>query len=301
MKTEFYCYLFVALILVSCRDNTRTAGTTTELKTGTKKIAPENPDTSAIADTIATTSLKHKMTTEQLLLLIGSERKKIEAKLSIASKTEADGIYDAYLAANEMLVGKITEAESQLLDKFYEEDAQTQIRVKKLGTLLEQYHLDYDEIGEGMVEIKTKNDYYHNIFKNYVSDDYKEYIVIKSEEDKVSYSADASLLISFEKIGERVIVWEKLLAKYPTSKLRNKIREQYQSYQSDYLFGMDNTSTIEYQSSEKAFINPENVDEFNRFMRKYPLSPTNKLIKMLLTNFKDEKIRSLIDAEQQKL
>ena len=97
------------------------------------------------------------------------------------------------------------------------------------------------------------------------------------------------------------MVWEKLLAKYPTSNLRNKIREQYQSYQSDYLFGMDNTSTIEYQSSEKAFINPENVDEFNRFMRKYPLSPTNKLIKMLLTNFKDEKIRSLIDAEQQKL
>jgi len=301
MKIAFYCYLFVALILVSCRDNTRTAGTTTELKTDTKKIAPENPDTSAIADTIATTSLKHKMTTEQLLLLIGSERKKIEAKLSTASKTEADGIYDAYLAANEMLVGKITEAESQLLDKFYEEDAQTQIRVKKLGTLLEQYHLDYDEIGEGMVEIKTKNDYYHNIFKNYVSDDYKEYIAIKSEEDKVSYSADASLLISFEKIGERVIVWEKLLAKYPTSKLRNKIREQYQSYQSDYLFGMDNTSTIEYQSSEKAFINPENVDEFNRFMRKYPLSPTNKLIKILLKNFKDEKIRSLIDAEQQKL
>ena len=300
MKIAFYCYLFVALIIVSCRDNTRTAGTT-ELKTGTKKIAPENPDTSAIADTIATTSLTRKMTTEQLLLLIGSERKKIEAKLSNASKTEADGIYDAYLAANEMLVGKITEAESQLLDKFYEEDAQTQIRVKKLGTLLEQYHLDYDEIGEGMVEIKTKNDYYHNIFENYVSDDYKEYIAIKSEEDKVSYSADASLLISFEKIGERVMVWEKLLAKYPTSKLRNKIREQYQSYQSDYLFGMDNTSTIEYQSSEKAFINAANIDEFNKFMSKYPLSPTNKLIKMLLTNFKDEKIRSLIDAEQQKL
>lgn len=298
MKPAFYCYLFVALILVSCRDNT--AGTT-ELKTGTKKIAPENPDTSAIADTIAATSLNRKMTTEQLLLLIDSQKKKVEKKLSIATKTEADGIYDAYLSANEMLVGKITEAESQLLDKFYEEDAQTQIRVKKLGTLLEQYNLDYDEVGEGMVEIKTKNDYYHNIFKNYVSDDYKEYIAIKNEEDKVSYSADASLLISFEKIGERVIVWEKLLAKYPTSKLRNKIREQYQSYQSDYLFGMDNTSTIENQSSEKAFINPKNVDEFNRFMRKYPLSPTNKLIKMLLTNFKDEKIRSLIDAEQQKL
>ncbi|WP_431292752.1 hypothetical protein [Pedobacter sp. P26] len=300
MKPAFYCCLFIALITVSCRDNTRTAGNT-KLKTGSKKIAPENPDTSELAGPVTTTSLNHKMNTEQLLSLVGSDRKKVKEKLLVASKTEANEIYDAYLSANEMLVGKIMGSESQLLEKFYKEDAQTQSRVKKLGVLLKKYDLDYDEIGEGIVEIKTKNDFYHNIFENYVSDDYKEYIAIKCEEDKVSYSADASLLLSFEKIGERVIVWEKLLAKYPASKLRNKIREQYQSYQCDYLFGLDNTSTIEYQSSEKAFINAANIEEFNRFMHKYPSSPTNRLIKILLKNFKDEKIRSLIDAEQQQL
>jgi hypothetical protein len=166
---------------------------------------------------------------------------------------------------------------------------------------LAKYDLEYDEIGEGIVEIKTKNDFYDNIFKTYVSDDYKAYLAIKKEEDKVSYSADASLLISFKEIGERVIVWEKLLAKYPASKLIDKIKQQYQSYQNDYLFGMDNTSTIEFQSSEKAFINPENIAEFNRFMETYPASPTNRLIRILLKNFKDEKIRNLIDSEQQKL
>ena len=290
----------VALIAVSCRDHTRTADST-KLKTDSTKITPLNPDSIESVGPATTTSSDRVMTTEKLLSLIDSQKKEVKKKLSIASKTEADRIYDAYLTANQLLVGKIMVSEMQLLDKFYEEDAQTKSRVKKLGVLLKKYDLEYDEIGEGMVEIKTKNDFYNNIFRNYVSDDYKEYIAIKSEEDKVSYSADAGLLISFEKIGERVITWEKLLAKYPTSKLRNKIREQYQSYQSDYLFGMDNTSTIEFQSSEKAFINPENIDEFNRFMSKYPSSPTNRLIKVLLKNFKDEKIRNLIDAEQQKI
>jgi len=296
-KAHYYC-LLVAIVAASCRNNTRTANSA---KTDTTEIAAVNPDTSKLVDSTTTSSSNSETTTEQLLSLVSSKKKEVEKKLSTASKTEADRIYDAYLPANEIIVGKIILSESPLLDRFYEEDAQTKSRVKKLGALLNKYDLEYDEIGEGIVEIKTKNDFYNNIFRNYVSDDYQEYIAIKSEEDKVSYSADASLLLPFEKIGERVITWEKLLAKYPTSRLRSKIREQYQSYQSDYLFGMDNTSTVEYQSSDKAFINAENVDEFNRFMSKYPSSPTNRLIKIFLKNFKDEKIHTLIDSEQQKL
>ncbi|GGE46788.1 hypothetical protein GCM10011413_11090 [Pedobacter psychrotolerans] len=271
------------------------------MKTDSIKNAFANPDTSKSVGDTTITSLNRKMTTEQLLSMVGGLKKEVEEKLSTASKTEADEIYDAYLKANKILVGKIIVSEIRLLDKFYEEDDQIQLRVKKLGALLKKYDLDYDEIGEGIVEIKTKNDFYNNIFRNYVSDDYKEYIAVRSEENKVSYVADAALLISFERIGERIIVWEKLLSKYPRSKLRNKIRDQYQSYQSDYLFGLDNTSTIEFQGSEKAFINTENIDEFNRFMAKYPSSPTNRLIKIFLKNFKDEKIRNLIDSEQQKL
>ncbi|TCO25274.1 hypothetical protein EV200_104311 [Pedobacter psychrotolerans] len=300
MKPVFYCCLLVALITVSCRDNTRRANNT-KLKTDSIKNAFANPDTSKSVGDTTITSLNRKMTTEQLLSMVGGLKKEVEEKLSTASKTEADEIYDAYLKANKILVGKIIVSEIRLLDKFYEEDDQIQLRVKKLGALLKKYDLDYDEIGEGIVEIKTKNDFYNNIFRNYVSDDYKEYIAVRSEENKVSYVADAALLISFERIGERIIVWEKLLSKYPRSKLRNKIRDQYQSYQSDYLFGLDNTSTIEFQGSEKAFINTENIDEFNRFMAKYPSSPTNRLIKIFLKNFKDEKIRNLIDSEQQKL
>lgn len=300
MKSVFYCCLFVALITASCREKARKPGNT-KLKADSNKIVPEKPDTSELTDTKTADLSNSTMTTEHLLSLVGSQKKEVEEKLLTASKTEADGIYDAYIKANGILVGKIIVSESQLLDKFYDEDAQIQSKVKKLGALLKKYDLDYDEIGEGIVEIKTKNDFYDNIFRNYVTDDYKEYIAIKSEEDKVTYSADAALLIPFEEIGERVIVWEKLLAKYPASKLRDKIREQYQYYQSDYLFGMDNTSTIEYQSSEKAYINAENIEEFNRFMNKYPSSPTNRLINIFLKNFKDEKIRTLIDSEQQKL
>lgn len=300
MKSAFYCSLLVIIMTSSCRDSKKTP-TSTKSEINNVEAVPADSDSSQLVSPLTTTPSDRQTTTGQLLSLIRTQKMEVEKMLLSASKTEANEIYEAYLKSNEILVGKIIVSESQLLEKFYEEDAQTQSKVKKLRALLNKYDLDYDEVGEGIVEIKTKNDFYNNIFSNYVTEDYKEYIVIKSEEDKVSYSADASLLLPFEKIGERVILWENLLTKYPTSKLRNKIREQYQSYQSDYLFGLDNTSTVEFQSSDKSYINPENIREFNRFMNKYPSSPTNRLIKIFVKNFKDEKIRSLIDSAQQKL
>jgi len=300
MKSAFYCSLLVIIMTSSCRDSKKTP-TSTKSEINNVEAVPADSDSSQLVSPLTTTPSDRQTTTGQLLSLIRTQKMEVEKMLLSASKTEANEIYESYLKSNEILVGKIIVSESQLLDKFYEADAQTQSKVKKLRALLNKYDLDYDEVGEGIVEIKTKNDFYNDIFSNYVTEDYKEYIAIKSEEDKVSYSADASLLLPFEKIGERVMLWENLLTKYPTSKLRNKIREQYQSYQSDYLFGLDNTSTVEFQGSDKSYINPENIREFNRFMNKCPSSPTNRLIKIFVKNFKDEKIRSLIDSVQQKL
>ncbi|MFD2327273.1 hypothetical protein [Mucilaginibacter galii] len=300
MKQKLYCCLSFALIITSCHEGAGTSNQTI-VKTDSTEVVSPNPDSSKSAKVDIMAGRNDVMTTEQLLSLIRRHKDDIEAKLPTLSKTEANDLYDSYLKTNEALVAKVMLSELNLLDKFYNEDAVNQTRVKKLGNLLAKYDLEYDEIGEGIVEIKTKSDFYDNIFKNYVSDDYKAYLAIKKEEDKVPYSADAGLLISFKEIGERVIVWEKLLAQYPSSKLIDKIKQQYQSYQSDYLFGLDNTSTIEFQNSEKAYINPENIEEFNQFMQKYPSSPTNRLIKILLKNFKDENIRNLIDSEQQKL
>ncbi len=77
------------------------------------KTVPGNPDSSELGGPATTTSLDRKVTIDQLLSLVGGRKEEVEEKLSTASKTEADGIYDAYLKVNEILVGKIIVAESK--------------------------------------------------------------------------------------------------------------------------------------------------------------------------------------------
>ena len=61
------------------------------------------------------------------------------------------------------------------------------------------------------------------MFKDYVTDDYKEYLKIWAKDNKKLYQADAGLLVSFEEIGERIVTWESFLNQYPDSKLNIKV------------------------------------------------------------------------------
>ena len=87
----------------------------------------------------------------------------------------------------------------------------------------------------------------------------------------------------------------KILNKFPNSKLKIKVIALLNSYREDYILGMDNTPTIDggydnvpitiYEEAEK---------EFNRFMKKYPNSPTVELIRYFLKNYKNDNIYELI-------
>jgi hypothetical protein len=302
MKSKAYLLLFLVFLTVSCREKKNTS-----IESSGAKDTVDIIDTTTAANVFSPskvdkdTTLAHSKDSQPLLLLFARRRQQIEETLKTASQTEADDLYEKYLKENEMLLAKLIAVENNILERFYDENDATQSLVKQKAEQLKRYGLEFDEVGEGMVEIKTKSDFYYRIFKNHVSDDYNAYLAIKKEEDKVSYSGDASLSISFREIGDRVIVWEKLIAKYPQSKLLPKMKEQYEAYQTDYLFGLDNTSTTERPLNGSVYINPENITEFNRFMNNYPQSPTAKLIQLFLKHFKDENIRNLIETEQRKL
>lgn len=91
------------------------------------------------------------------------------------------------------------------------------------------------------------------------------------------------------------------MQKYSNSKLMKSVKENYKNYQKDYLFGMDNTPTVQRVDDEEPFIYPENIEEFNRFKTTYPTSKTNTLIKIFMENFKDDNhIYDLIENEQSK-
>jgi TolA-binding protein len=219
---------------------------------------------------------------------------------SLPNREAANTLYEKYFEANGTLLQEIAAKESGVLDKFYNEDEADKKAVKLLGERLSKHELEYSEIGEGYVEIDPLHDFYYKIFKDYVTNDYKDYLYLKSEENKSLYSADAGLVISFKDLGDRIISWENFMVKYPNSKLIPSVKEQYKNYQMDYLVGQDNTPTVERSSDEK-YIYPENIQEFNRFLKKYPKSPTVPLINLFLENFKSETIFDILSAEQSKL
>ncbi|SHF77089.1 tol-pal system YbgF family protein [Flavobacterium defluvii] len=284
MKKTFIVITF-GVLLSSCKQTDKPASNKKEIKNDS--IKTEIPAKTAQSDL-------------ELLELFSKNKNEIILKLKSISNKDANALYEKYFEENGYLIHKIEEKSAGILDNFYSENETDKKNVKLLEQKLAKYQLKLEEIGEGYVEITTKNDFYYTIFKDYVTKDYKDYLYLKSEENKSLYSADAGLVISFKDLGDRIISWENFLTKYPDSKLIESVKDDYKRYQMDYLIGQDNTPTFENAAEEK-YIYPENIQEFDRFVKKYPKSPTVPLIALFKENFKNEKLYDMITTEQAKL
>ncbi|MNK80456.1 hypothetical protein D3C87_1001710 [compost metagenome] len=283
---KFFTVLTSLILLSSCKQ--------TENKNIPDKKAIKK-DSTKVEDSSQTTQVS-----SDLLEQFSKNKNEVVLKLKTLSKQEANALYEKYFDENSSLLQQIAGKESGVLDKFYNEDETNKKAVKLLGEKLSKHQLQFWEIGEGYVEIEPLHDFYYTIFKDYVTSDYKDYLYLKSEENKSLYSADAGLVISFKDLGDRVISWENFMNKYPDSKLIASVKEEYKNYQMDYLIGLDNTPTAE-RATDENYIYQENIQEFNRFLKKYPKSPTVPLINLFMENFKTENISDLLRAEQDKL
>ena len=282
---KIFSFIILAILVSACKQkDNKTIPTQTE--TGKDSIKEDH-------------SAPIAQTDSDLAELFSKNKNEIILKLKSLSKEEANALYEKYYEENGILLGRIDEKEAKLLDKFYSENEADKKEIKLLDQKLAKHQLQFDELGEGYVEITTKSDFYYAIFKDYVTPDYKEYLFLKSEENKMPYSADAGLIITFKDLGDRIISWENFMNKYPNSKLIPSVKEEYKNYQMDYLIGQDNTPT--YEKVNDVYIYPENIQEFNRFEKKYPKSPTVSLIHIFKENFKNENIPQLLRAEQEKL
>ena len=282
---KFFTLMTLGLVLFSCKDEVK------------KPVSKKNTVPTATAtDTTQTV----QGDSSDLLELFSKNEAEVVAKLETISNEEANDLYEKYFLENNILLHQIEAKEGTALSNFYSEKASDKKNIKLLNEKLLKHKLEFEEIGEGYVEITTKNDFYYTLFRDYVTSDYKRFLYLKSEENKFLYSADAGLTISFEDLGDRIISWENFINQYPTSKLTDQVIEEYKSYQLDYLRGLDNTPTVENAHTEK-YIYPENIQEFNRFMKKYPKSPTVVLIHTFMKNFKNEDIYDILVKEQDNL
>lgn len=289
IKSIFFIYLFLLIAILSCdkkEDNTFDKKS---------KEVPENPIGIVNEDNKA--KIKNDCYKKFL-----TEREKVIENLKSASKIEANKIFIEYSKINKVILSEINEYEQKTLDRFYDEDENSKNDKIKLSSKLKNHQLRYEEMGEGYVNITTIPSFYNDMFKNYVTDDYKEYIRLISEENKVTYSADAGLVITFKELGDRIISWENFISKYPESKLVEEVKSFLKNYRLDYILGMDNTPTFERDFENQTetnkkilYINKENLEEFNRFLKEYPKSPTSMIIKLFIGNYKDKQEDELFD------
>ena len=227
-----------------------------------------------------------------------TDKKETIEKLKSLNKEEANNLYEEYQAQNNNTLYDIEDALAGFLDSIYNDTNGENFTDKDwadANKILNKYDLELWDIGEGIVTIRELPNLYYDIFKDYVTNDYKEYLKIWAKDNEKLYQADAGLLVSFEEIGERIVTWESFLNQYPDTKLNIKVNALLNSYREDYLLGMDNTPTLDggYDNI------PITVDEvakkeYDRFMKKYPNSPTVELIKYLLENYQNNNIYDLI-------
>ena len=235
--------------------------------------------------------------TNNLLEEFNKNKKEVINKVKTLNKEEADKFYEDYLESNNEILEKMNENDYIMLDNaFYigEGDIDKE-KLNKQNKFLDNYGLEVIEIEEGFMLTEKKN-FYYNIFKNYVSDDYKDFLKLYSED--IEYMDYVFSLDEHpEIIVDKIINWENFLEKYPDSNCRKKANDIYQAYRADYILALTPPPTKE------ALINGspnKNIKELNRFVNKYPNSPTTEIIKYYLENYKEEDIDTLISKKLDK-
>ena len=233
-----------------------------------------------------------------------TDKKETIEKLKSLNKEEANNLYEEYQAQNSNTLYDIDEASASFLDSIYNDTNGENFTDKDwadANKILNKYDLELWDIGEGMVTIRELPHLYYDVFKDYVTDDYKEYLKIWAKDDEELYQADAGLSISFEELGDRIARWENFLNKYPNSTLKPKVTALLNSYREDYLLGMENTPTLDGgYDNIPITVDEEAKKEYDRFMKKYPNSPTVELIKYFLENYQNDNIQELIQKKIKK-
>ena len=229
-------------------------------------------------------------------------KKSVIERLKTSNKEEADKIYNEYLETNQLILENINTEHLDFLNNIYNKDSEyyfTEKDWKTANKFLNNYDLEIFDLAESEVSIIEVPNYYYNIFKDYVTDDYREYLEITSKENEELYYTDGSILVSYNKIADGLLTWENFLKKYPNSDLAEKANEECNTYRRIYILGSYNSPTREggWENSELFYIPENNLKEFNRFIEKYPDSPTVELIKYYLENYKNKDVETLLNEK----
>ncbi|TGD59578.1 hypothetical protein [Flavobacterium humi] len=288
--------LFLGIVFFSCKKEDQKAP---ESEATTTETTPVHPETAKKAPREIQVSKTEKLTSE-----IVSETAAAKAKLN---KENAVSVYKDFRQEIETIIGQLNDANANILDEYYQFYDQKTARIVLSGAVktkvksFTKANVEIWEIGEGMAEIRTVPNFYLDIFKNDLPEDYVAYLKLEAFDNTTLYAADAGFVISLKEVSDRVINWENFLAKYPESMLYPEAKEAYKDYLTNYLYGLDNTANFDY---ENMTLYPESQKEFEEFMAKYPASTATKITKVFTDAFArkvtPDELNALIRTEETK-
>lgn len=89
---------------------------------------------------------------------------------------------------------------------------------------------------------------FYRKYKDYVSDDMKEYIEIMAVESGEVPAKDAALVIEWGQVVERALRQEKFLKGHSDSTKADQVKDLYKKYVTFTLFGLNNTPLFDYST-----------------------------------------------------
>ena len=229
---------------------------------------------------------------QEMLNEIESKKNNIIAKLKSSNQKEADRLFNQYY--NEMSE-YFYENGNEILNENIRNKSFNKTELNEINNkILNKYGLILEYAGEGTYAVGARPDFYYNIFKDYVSDAYKEYLKITADKNEGNFADDAGITITFKELADRIIVWENFMKKYPAADkdLKKNVKEKVLQYRNAYILGLDNTPTM--SSGKNPSILEKNNREFNRFIKDYPKSPTAEIIKYFQKSYKTKGIKGII-------
>lgn len=154
---------------------------------------------------------------------------------------------------------------------------------------LKQHLIDHISLGyklgtsEGIYYYLIDNQKLVDVFSENITNEYSDYLKILALDTNEPFMNDGSLVISMEKLAERILVVESFKMIYPYSDFLPKVSEIYKSYIYTYFYGDNHDPNFDYNTS---IMKNEVIKEFEKSIEKYQYTNFADIIRGFIENLK---------------
>lgn len=150
--------------------------------------------------------------------------------------------------------------------------------------LIDHINLGYKlDTSEGIYYYLIDNQRFTDTFGENITNEYNDYLKILALNTNEPFMYDGSLMISMDKLAERILFVESFKMIYPYSSMLPKVDEIYKSYIYTYFYGDSHNPNF----NEDTFVmNEEIIKEFEKTIEKYSYTTFADIIREFMDNLK---------------